>query len=172
MADYPSDTDRTRSASPPASMYGSVKKSTPNMRINTLLNDEGPASIPPPSKGPGRGNWARNRNGAGKSTSKPKFEPQVWDLELEDLVARDWFDDIVFNPIESNGELDLIPFPLDCFETLPNESIAAKAAPIISELEQILARTGLDQSGWREAEQLQLKILELIRAGVGEDGTA
>jgi hypothetical protein len=89
-------------------------------------------------------------------------KPQVWDLELEDLVARDWFDDIVFNPIESNGELDLIPFPLDCFETLPNESIAAKAAPIISELEQILARTGLDQSGWREAEQLQLKILELI----------
>lgn len=63
--DYPSDTDRTRSASPPGSVYntGTAKK-TPNMRINTLLNDEAPSSTPAP-KGPGRGNWSRNRNGAG-----------------------------------------------------------------------------------------------------------
>lgn len=30
------------------------------MRINTLLNEDGPASSPAP-KGPGRGNWSRNR---------------------------------------------------------------------------------------------------------------
>ncbi|KAF2876516.1 hypothetical protein BDV95DRAFT_560955 [Massariosphaeria phaeospora] len=58
--DYPSDTDRTRSASPPGSVYNIGKKSTPNMRINTLLNEDGPASSPAP-KGPGRGNWSRNR---------------------------------------------------------------------------------------------------------------
>ncbi|KAF2845070.1 hypothetical protein T440DRAFT_559219 [Plenodomus tracheiphilus IPT5] len=61
--DYPSDTDRTRSASPPNSVYNTSKKpaATPNMRINTLLNDDtGPSSSPAP-KGPGRGNWSRNR---------------------------------------------------------------------------------------------------------------
>lgn len=58
--DYPSDTDRTRSVSPPLSIYNTGKKSTPNMRINTLLNDDVPASSPAP-KGPGRGNWSRNR---------------------------------------------------------------------------------------------------------------
>lgn len=65
--DYPSDTDRTRSASPQQipHMYGILadKKPTPNMRINTLLNDETPTSSTPPAKGPGRGNWSRNRNG-------------------------------------------------------------------------------------------------------------
>ncbi|KAF3041441.1 hypothetical protein E8E11_007821 [Didymella keratinophila] len=56
--DYPSDTDRTRSVSPPA-------KATPNMRINTLLNDDAPMSTPAPSKGPGRGNWSRTKTGTG-----------------------------------------------------------------------------------------------------------
>ncbi|KNG49173.1 hypothetical protein TW65_04154 [Stemphylium lycopersici] len=66
--DYPSDTDRTRSASPPNSVYNTAKKmATPNMRINTLLNEDGPASSPAP-KGPGRGNWSRNRqSGIGAS---------------------------------------------------------------------------------------------------------
>ncbi|KAF1965763.1 ino eighty subunit 1 [Bimuria novae-zelandiae CBS 107.79] len=56
--DYGSDTDRTRSASPPGSVYNTGKKATPNMRINTLLNEDSPASTPA-SKGPGRGNWSR-----------------------------------------------------------------------------------------------------------------
>ncbi|CBX98522.1 hypothetical protein IAQ61_007849 [Plenodomus lingam] len=63
--DYASDTDRTRSASPPNSVYNTTSKqhaATPNMRINTLLNDDaGPSSSPAP-KGPGRGNWSRNRS--------------------------------------------------------------------------------------------------------------
>jgi Ino eighty subunit 1 len=67
--DYPSDTDRTRSASPPNSVYNTAKKmATPNMRINTLLNEDGPASSSPAPKGPGRGNWSRNRqSGIGAS---------------------------------------------------------------------------------------------------------
>ncbi|KAF2474717.1 uncharacterized protein BDR25DRAFT_255080 [Lindgomyces ingoldianus] len=73
--DYPSDTDRTRSASPPASVYNTGKKSTPNMRINTLLNEDGPASTPAP-KGPGRGNWSRNRNGGGRGF-KAKLDAQA-----------------------------------------------------------------------------------------------
>lgn len=56
--DYGSDTDRTRSVSPPGSVYNTGKKATPNMRINTLLNEDGQASTPAP-KGPGRGNWSR-----------------------------------------------------------------------------------------------------------------
>lgn len=56
--DYPSDTDRTRSVSPPA-------KATPNMRINTLLNDDAPMSTPAPSKSAGRGNWSRSKAGTG-----------------------------------------------------------------------------------------------------------
>jgi Ino eighty subunit 1 len=41
------------------------------MRINTLLNDDGPGSSPAP-KGPGRGNWSRNRNsGIGASGGGP-----------------------------------------------------------------------------------------------------
>ncbi|KAI8935643.1 hypothetical protein NX059_007169 [Plenodomus lindquistii] len=63
--DYPSDTDRTRSASPPASVYNMTSKkpaATPNMRINTLLNDDNhPSSSSPAPKGPGRGNWSRSR---------------------------------------------------------------------------------------------------------------
>jgi Ino eighty subunit 1 len=40
-------------------------KSTPNMRINTLLNDEAATSTPAP-KGPGRGNWSRKGNASAK----------------------------------------------------------------------------------------------------------
>lgn len=36
------------------------------MRINTLLNEDG-ASTPIPTKGPGRGNWSRNRGAGGSS---------------------------------------------------------------------------------------------------------
>ena len=56
--DYPSDTDRTRSVSPPA-------KATPNMRINTLLNDDASMSTPAPSKSTSRGNWSRTKPGTG-----------------------------------------------------------------------------------------------------------
>ncbi|KAF2133993.1 hypothetical protein P153DRAFT_363018 [Dothidotthia symphoricarpi CBS 119687] len=68
--DFPSDTDRTRSASPAGSVYNMSKKmpatststatATPNMRINTLLNDDAPVSTPA-SKAPSRGNWTRTR---------------------------------------------------------------------------------------------------------------
>jgi Ino eighty subunit 1 len=64
--DYPSDTDRTRSASPPGSVYNTGKKATPNMRINTLLNEDGPSSSPAP-KGPGRGNWTRKGNASARA---------------------------------------------------------------------------------------------------------
>lgn len=38
------------------------------MRINTLLNEDGPTSSSPAPKGPGRGNWSRNRqSGIGAS---------------------------------------------------------------------------------------------------------
>lgn len=80
--DEPSDTDRTRSASPPASVSASRHKPavTPAMRINTLLNNSnnggtlndavvGPASSPAPPKGPGRGNWSRQRTTAGMHLS-------------------------------------------------------------------------------------------------------
>lgn len=63
--DYGSDTDRTRSASPPGSVYNTAKKGTPNMRINTLLNEDGPVSTPT-SKGPGRGNWSRKAASAAR----------------------------------------------------------------------------------------------------------
>lgn len=63
--DYGSDTDRTRSASPPGSVYNTAKKGTPNMRINTLLNEDGPVSTPA-SKGPGRGNWSRKAGSAAR----------------------------------------------------------------------------------------------------------
>jgi Ino eighty subunit 1 len=55
-----------------SSVYG---KGTPNMRINTLLNDETP-SVSTPPKGPGRGNWSRNRNNgtAGRNAFKNKLE--------------------------------------------------------------------------------------------------
>lgn len=46
-------------------MSTTAKKSTPNMRINTLLNDDAPSSTPAP-KGPGRGNWSRNRPGGAR----------------------------------------------------------------------------------------------------------
>lgn len=67
--DYASDTDRTRSASPPGSVYNTtIKKSTPNMRINTLLNEDTSVVTPAP-KGPGRGNWRRNPNGRSKAAA-------------------------------------------------------------------------------------------------------
>ncbi|KAF2740553.1 hypothetical protein EJ04DRAFT_482701 [Polyplosphaeria fusca] len=73
--DYASDTDRTRSASPPASVYNTtIKKSTPNMRINTLLNEDAPATTPAP-KGPGRGNWRRNPNGRAKAAAQDASSP-------------------------------------------------------------------------------------------------
>jgi Ino eighty subunit 1 len=72
--DYPSDTDRTRSASPSTSVYNTTKKSTPNMRINTLLNDDGSASSPAP-KSMGRGNWTRTRPaGSGPRNFRSRFE--------------------------------------------------------------------------------------------------
>ncbi|KAF1998013.1 hypothetical protein P154DRAFT_524333 [Amniculicola lignicola CBS 123094] len=77
--DYPSDTDRTRSASPPNSVYNTGKKATPNMRINTLLNDDIPGSSPAPSKGPGRGNWSRNRNGGASKHFKAKLDQGLQD---------------------------------------------------------------------------------------------
>lgn len=70
--DYPSDTDRTRSVSPQGSVYNTGKKATPNMRINTLLNEDTPSSTPAP-KGPGRGNWSRSR-ASGIRAFKSKLE--------------------------------------------------------------------------------------------------
>ncbi|KAF1846028.1 uncharacterized protein K460DRAFT_313073 [Cucurbitaria berberidis CBS 394.84] len=74
--DYPSDTDRTRSVSPPVSVYNTGKKSTPNMRINTLLNEDGLASTPAP-KGPGRGNWSRNRTSTAGGTAARNFKSKL-----------------------------------------------------------------------------------------------
>ncbi|KAK8237538.1 hypothetical protein IWZ00DRAFT_563301 [Phyllosticta capitalensis] len=65
QADYGSDTDRTRSASPP-SISNYAPRIGPHMRINNLLNDEAPATPPaptPPTKGPGRGNWGPRNKG-------------------------------------------------------------------------------------------------------------
>lgn len=45
------------------------------MRINTLLNDDAPASSPAP-KGPGRGNWARNRP-SGIGTAARSFKSRL-----------------------------------------------------------------------------------------------
>ncbi|CAI6341765.1 unnamed protein product [Periconia digitata] len=70
--DYPSDLDSTRSASPPGSVYNTGKKATPNMRINTLLNEDTPSSTPAP-KGPGRGNWSRSRT-SGVRAFKSKLD--------------------------------------------------------------------------------------------------
>lgn len=72
--DYPSDTDRTRSVSPPGSVYNTAKKGTPNMRINTILNEDGIPITPALTKGPGRGNWSRNRSG-GPRNFKAKLDP-------------------------------------------------------------------------------------------------
>jgi Ino eighty subunit 1 len=47
------------------------------MRINTLLNDDGPASSPAP-KGPGRGNWSRNRtSGVGAAGAARTFKSKL-----------------------------------------------------------------------------------------------
>ncbi len=65
MMDYYSDTDRTRSVSP-ADMqsHPASSKPVPGMRINTLLNEDEHSVLPTSGtgKGPGRGNWGRNRN--------------------------------------------------------------------------------------------------------------
>ncbi|KAF2454870.1 hypothetical protein BDY21DRAFT_351822 [Lineolata rhizophorae] len=58
FVEYPSDTDNTRSVSPP---FGSARGGTGTpggMRINTLLNDDTPSAAPAPTR-PGRGNWRR-----------------------------------------------------------------------------------------------------------------
>lgn len=72
--DYPSDTDRTRSVSPPT-------KATPNMRINTLLNDEAPMSTPTSHKGGGRSHWSsRTKTGTGGPRSfRSKLEAGAQD---------------------------------------------------------------------------------------------
>lgn len=49
------------------------------MRINTLLNEDGPASSPA-AKGPGRGNWSRNRTsgiGAGGTPAARSFKTKL-----------------------------------------------------------------------------------------------
>ncbi|KAF1941415.1 hypothetical protein EJ02DRAFT_404687 [Clathrospora elynae] len=83
--EYPSDTDRTRSASPPNSVYNTAKKvATPNMRINTLLNEDDPASSPA-TKGPGRGNWSRNRHsGVGPGSTARSFKARLDDPTSQD----------------------------------------------------------------------------------------
>ncbi|KAF3005758.1 hypothetical protein E8E13_006934 [Curvularia kusanoi] len=73
--DYPSDTDRTRSVSPAA-------KATPNMRINTLLNDDAPMSTPAPSKSAGRSNWSRSKAGTGGPRSfRSKLDAHAQDAQ-------------------------------------------------------------------------------------------
>ena len=74
--DYPSDTDRTRSVSPPI-------KATPNMRINTLLNDEAPMSTPTSHKGGGRSHWSsRTKTGTGGPRSfRSKLEAGAQDAQ-------------------------------------------------------------------------------------------
>jgi Ino eighty subunit 1 len=62
-----SDSDETRSASPARS--GSRQGGS--HRIASLLNDDTPA---PPPKGPGRGNWRRNRDNA--DGSAPRSQPK------------------------------------------------------------------------------------------------
>jgi Ino eighty subunit 1 len=60
--EYNSDTDRTRSASPPMAGQSAFpsKPTASSMRITTMLNDDAPAPPPAKPKGPGRGNWRRN----------------------------------------------------------------------------------------------------------------
>lgn len=74
--DFNSDTDRTRSPSPP--MHSSVvPKSTPSMKIGQLLNDDTPSAAPSPANAPtsnnsgipapvklGRGNWSKAKREA------------------------------------------------------------------------------------------------------------
>ncbi|OMP84104.1 Ino eighty subunit 1 [Diplodia seriata] len=75
QADYGSDTDRTRSASPP-SVAGYPPRITPNMRINNLLNDDGPSTPQPPQgKGPGRGNWGPRSKGTPSSVGGSARHP-------------------------------------------------------------------------------------------------
>lgn len=77
--DYPSDTDRTRSVSPPTSVYNTTTKktATPSMRLNTLLNDDAPGSSPAPSKGPGRGNWARKSGVPSSASAVRSFKSKL-----------------------------------------------------------------------------------------------
>ncbi|KAF2842710.1 hypothetical protein M501DRAFT_17874 [Patellaria atrata CBS 101060] len=79
--EYPSDTDRTRSASPSGSIgpgnNNHPPKSSPGMRINQLLNEDmsgTPAQATlSVKKGPGRGNWRRDRT-AQTNAAKSKLE--------------------------------------------------------------------------------------------------
>lgn len=92
--DYPSDTDRTRSASPPpphkipphqGGQMGMFKPTTGGMRITSMLNDQPPQDSPAPHahtdaasttttttkpKGPGRGNWRRQHRDGVHHTPK------------------------------------------------------------------------------------------------------
>ncbi|KAF2666055.1 hypothetical protein BT63DRAFT_481864 [Microthyrium microscopicum] len=54
-ADCGSDSDQTRSASP------SIQPSGSKIRLNALLNESATSTPVPAPKGPGRGNWRRNR---------------------------------------------------------------------------------------------------------------
>ncbi|KAF2141816.1 uncharacterized protein K452DRAFT_318755 [Aplosporella prunicola CBS 121167] len=79
QADYGSDTDRTRSASPPSVAGGPFPpRITPNMRINNLLNDDSPSTPQSAPRGPGRGNWGPRNKGtpstAGGSTARHPFK--------------------------------------------------------------------------------------------------
>ena len=75
--DYGSDTDRTRSASPPGhgGEMGIFKPTTGGMRITSMLNEDAAATTADgaPSgkpKGPGRGNWRRQHRDGVHHTPK------------------------------------------------------------------------------------------------------
>ena len=78
LADDLSDSDRTRSLSPPTEpLYSPAAKNPPGMQINHLLNEDTPPARPTPSaapKGPGRGNWSRNRGTPSASAGRTKPE--------------------------------------------------------------------------------------------------
>lgn len=65
--DYASDTDGTRTASPPR-----------NMDINNLLNDDTPSvsSAAPARRGPGRGNWGHKNRHDGSMPGSRSFKPK------------------------------------------------------------------------------------------------
>lgn len=62
-----SDNEQTRSPSPPASGFQAINKSnrSSGMNIKNMLSEDDPGMNPPPAampkKGPGRGNWRRNK---------------------------------------------------------------------------------------------------------------
>ncbi|KAK4986368.1 hypothetical protein LTR50_005346 [Elasticomyces elasticus] len=75
---YPSDSERTRSPSPPVPSFSAVNKvpkaATDPRNIDSLLNDEAPLPrpvVPAVKKGPGRGNWRRNKDKALAAANAP-----------------------------------------------------------------------------------------------------